>query len=442
MFGAATPRADRAVGPGLRRAAGDRAHPGRPRGLRARARLPAARGPGHGSRCTESRPRRRRVTPEKRELIEFEVRARGRCWRRVRRSRSAAAPPPRRDRRVRRRRPRDARRDRAGAVRRVAAPRPAGPAPASRAAPGSAGRAMTIPALEIEHAYRRCEADHPRGGGELLLRDPAAAARQAPGDERRVRVRAPGRRHRRRRPDRAAKLAALESERRLLADLEPAAPRPPRTRWRSRSATRTGTTGCRSTRSSSSSTASRPTCSGRRTRRSTSWSSTAGRSRARSGGCASRSSRRDRARRRRAAALADDLGVAMQLTNILRDVREDRDRGRVYLPAEDLRRFGCEDLFAAPRQDAAALIRFEADARGGVVRPRARARRAARPPQRRVRARDDRHLPRHPRPDRARPDRGPGPADLAAGVGEGVGRRPEPRSPTAERAGDDQRVAA
>jgi phytoene synthase len=41
-----------------------------------------------------------------------------------------------------------------------------------------------------------------------------------------------------------------------------------------------------------------------------------------------------------AAQLADDLGVAMQLTNILRDVREDALRGRVYLPAEDLRRFG------------------------------------------------------------------------------------------------------
>jgi phytoene synthase len=43
--------------------------------------------------------------------------------------------------------------------------------------------------------------------------------------------------------------------------------------------------------------------------------------------------------------LADDLGVAMQLTNILRDVREDAIvLGRTYLPAEDLRRFGCEDL--------------------------------------------------------------------------------------------------
>jgi phytoene synthase len=57
-----------------------------------------------------------------------------------------------------------------------------------------------------------------------------------------------------------------------------------------------------------------------------------------------------------ASALADDLGVAMQLTNILRDIREDQERGRVYLPAEDLRRFGCADLRAAP----AELIRFEA----------------------------------------------------------------------------------
>lgn len=37
--------------------------------------------------------------------------------------------------------------------------------------------------------------------------------------------------------------------------------------------------------------------------------------------------------------LADDLGVALQITNILRDIREDADRGRVYLPAEDLRRY-------------------------------------------------------------------------------------------------------
>ncbi len=56
------------------------------------------------------------------------------------------------------------------------------------------------------------------------------------------------------------------------------------------------------------------------------------------------------------AELADDLGVAMQLTNILRDIREDQARGRVYLHAEDLARFGGTDLESIP----AELIRFEA----------------------------------------------------------------------------------
>jgi phytoene synthase len=40
---------------------------------------------------------------------------------------------------------------------------------------------------------------------------------------------------------------------------------------------------------------------------------------------------------------AIDLGVALQLTNILRDVPGDLERGRVYLPTEDLLRFGCSD---------------------------------------------------------------------------------------------------
>jgi 15-cis-phytoene synthase len=57
---------------------------------------------------------------------------------------------------------------------------------------------------------------------------------------------------------------------------------------------------------------------------------------------------------------ADDLGVAMQLTNILRDVGEDLAAGRVYLPDEDLAAFGC-DLSRAPAPHAlAGLIRFEA----------------------------------------------------------------------------------
>lgn len=42
--------------------------------------------------------------------------------------------------------------------------------------------------------------------------------------------------------------------------------------------------------------------------------------------------------------LAEKCGIAFQLTNILRDVREDAGLGRVYLPTEDLRRFGvCEE---------------------------------------------------------------------------------------------------
>ena len=57
--------------------------------------------------------------------------------------------------------------------------------------------------------------------------------------------------------------------------------------------------------------------------------------------------------------LADDLGIAMQLTNIIRDVREDHEMGRVYLPAEDLARFGCPDLLAGT--DACTqLVSFEA----------------------------------------------------------------------------------
>ncbi len=61
--------------------------------------------------------------------------------------------------------------------------------------------------------------------------------------------------------------------------------------------------------------------------------------------------------------LAEKCGVAFQLTNILRDIREDAERGRVYLPAEDLRRFGVpeDDLRAGNRGEAMLrLMRFEA----------------------------------------------------------------------------------
>jgi phytoene synthase len=40
--------------------------------------------------------------------------------------------------------------------------------------------------------------------------------------------------------------------------------------------------------------------------------------------------------------LAEKCGIAFQLTNILRDVREDRENGRIYLPEEDIRKFGAD----------------------------------------------------------------------------------------------------
>jgi len=59
--------------------------------------------------------------------------------------------------------------------------------------------------------------------------------------------------------------------------------------------------------------------------------------------------------------LADVLGVGLQLTNILRDVVEDRDvMGRVYLPGEDLERFGCRRDASGPIDRLVELVRFEA----------------------------------------------------------------------------------
>ncbi len=66
----------------------------------------------------------------------------------------------------------------------------------------------------------------------------------------------------------------------------------------------------------------------------------------------------------RARDYAVDLGVAMQLTNILRDVREDAERDRIYLPLSDLRSHGYTEaeLRGAAYNDAfRGLMKFEAD---------------------------------------------------------------------------------
>lgn len=72
---------------------------------------------------------------------------------------------------------------------------------------------------------------------------------------------------------------------------------------------------------------------------------------------------------------AESLGMALQLTNIIRDVAADARRGRVYLPAEDLERFGvteeqlCSGILTPP---VTALLRFECE-RARAYYQRARA---------------------------------------------------------------------
>ncbi len=61
---------------------------------------------------------------------------------------------------------------------------------------------------------------------------------------------------------------------------------------------------------------------------------------------------------------AESAGIGFQLTNILRDLKEDADRGRVYLPREDLDRFGYspEQLRRGERDECfRALMRFEVE---------------------------------------------------------------------------------
>ena len=59
---------------------------------------------------------------------------------------------------------------------------------------------------------------------------------------------------------------------------------------------------------------------------------------------------------------AVDLGLGMQFANVLRDVAEDLDNGRIYLPAEERARFGVTDeAFRAGTmtEDLRALFEFE-----------------------------------------------------------------------------------
>jgi phytoene synthase len=69
-------------------------------------------------------------------------------------------------------------------------------------------------------------------------------------------------------------------------------------------------------------------------------------------------------REERAKSYAESAGIALQLTNILRDLGEDAARGRVYLPREDLERFGYSvaDLEQGRRDERfRALMRFQVE---------------------------------------------------------------------------------
>ncbi len=102
---------------------------------------------------------------------------------------------------------------------------------------------------------------------------------------------------------------------------------------------------------------------------------------------------------------AIDLGLALQLTNILRDVAPDGQRGRIYLPLADLARFGCTEaelLAGTPTPAVRSLLAFEASrARDYYARAAATLRTLDRPGV--CRSRDHgRRLPRDPGSHRAR----------------------------------------
>ena len=424
MFGAATPERIALVGRDLHRAPADRALAGRPRGSR------AARASTCRSRISPATAARSTISPRRASASGCAACSRSRpgaptrCsaqgeplvaslhgWQRfavagyLGGGRAALGAIARADYEVLALSPRPTRRRIAGAIVRVLA----------------AGRAT--------HERRRAAAlrgDHARAGGELLLRDaPAAAGRSA-------------RRCSRSTPSRAASTTSatarspVERKRGAARRRGRAARRAARRRPRAGRAGRRRASASRSREQSL-----RDLIDGVRMDvvgtdlrdASTSSSSTAGASPARSGGSASRCSAADDPR---AGELADDLGVALQLTNILRDVREDAERGRTYLPAEDLERFGAPSAGddrrrSSPSRRARAREWY---ARGLELIA------AARPPQRRLRARDERHLPAPARPHRGRPAGDPRAARVARHRGP---RSASPRAACWAGAADERR---
>ena len=61
---------------------------------------------------------------------------------------------------------------------------------------------------------------------------------------------------------------------------------------------------------------------------------------------------------------AEDLGIALQLTNILRDIREDAERDRIYIPQEEMERFHCSEaaiLGGIDNEASLQLMQFQVE---------------------------------------------------------------------------------
>ena len=222
VFGRADPRRVRALGLDLHRPAADRALAGRGRGP-ARAAgstcpLEDLRASAAGEHDLRRRPRRRRCARCSRSRSP----APAPCWPRPARSlRGAAGAEPDRRRGLHRRRARRARRDRAGRLRR--ARRPAARARptacslgrARRDARRAAGRAASeMSELESRAPTRRCEAITRAQAANFYYGIRLLPAESAPRDVRRLRVRAPRRRHRRRHARGRGEARGLRAERR------------------------------------------------------------------------------------------------------------------------------------------------------------------------------------------------------------------------------------
>ena len=132
--------------------------------------------------------------------------------------------------------------------------------------------------------------------------------------------------------------------------------------------------------------------------------------------------RRGRRRSRRASsarpmpqttAYAHKLGLALQLTNIIRDVGEDALRGRIYLPVNELQQFDVkahEILNRLHSERFVALMKFQAERAHAAVRRGAGAAARGRPARAEAGPDDGQHLPHAAARDRARRLPGAAPA--------------------------------